>query len=74
MWIITRALNDYNQDGEYFVCGFTDKPTFQDIKEVLPKESDATIGKLTKGGGRQKVENEWYYLTELKSGEIHSHS
>jgi hypothetical protein len=71
MWIVTRAINDYNQDGDYFVAAFIDKPTFQDLKRLLPNESDVTIGKLTRGGGRQYDEHNWYYLTEMKNGELY---
>ena len=71
MWIVTRAINDYNQDGDYFVCAFEDKPTFQDLKKALPHENDVTIGKLTRGGGRQDIEGNWYYLTEMKNGEVY---
>lgn len=71
MWIVTRAVNDYNQDGDYFVAGFNSKPTFKDLKKLLPNESDVTIGKLTRGGGRQDFEGNWYYLTEMKSGELY---
>ena len=34
MWIVTRAINDYNQDGDYFVAAFINKPTFQDLKKL----------------------------------------
>jgi hypothetical protein len=71
MWVVTRAINDYNQDGDYLVCVFENKPTFQDLKKILPYESDVTIGKLTRGGGRHNFEGCWYYLTELKSGELY---
>mgnify|MGYP001172766795 FL=1 len=73
MWVVTKAVNDYNQYGDYLVCVFYSKPSFHDLKKVLPNESDVTIGKLTRGGGKQDIENEWYYLTELKSGEIYIH-
>lgn len=71
MWVVTRAVNDYNQDGDYFVSAFTNEPTFEDLKKLLPGESDETIGKLTRGGGRQDFEGNWYYLTEMKSGELY---
>lgn len=74
MWIVTRAINQYDQDGDYFVCAFENKPTFKELKKILPNESDVTIGKLTRGGGRQEYEDEWYFLTEVKSGEIYEHS
>lgn len=74
MWIVTRSINQYNQDGDYFVCAFDNKPTFKELKKILPNKSDATIGKLSRGGGRQEYGYEWYFLTEVKSGELYEHS
>jgi len=74
MWILTREINEYNQDGEYFVCAFKEKPTFNDLKKTLKGLSDVTIGKLTRGGGRQDFEGEWYYLSEVKDGELYNHA
>lgn len=64
-WVVTREINQYDQDGEYFFCVFDDKPTFAELKIILPSMDDKTIGKLTRGGGRQKDEYEWYRLTEV---------
>lgn len=74
IFVVTRAINQYDQDGDYFVAAFLEKPSFQDLKKLLPKENDTTIGKLLRGGGRQKYENEWFFLTEIKSGELYIHS
>lgn len=71
MWIVTRSINEYDQDGEYFVSAFVDKPDFKRLKKLFPNESDATIGKLTRGGGRQNAEYEWYELVETKEGEAY---
>ena len=71
MWVVTRAINEYSQDGDYLVCVFESKPTFQELKNVLKSASDATIDNLIKGGGRQDIEYEWYFLSELKSGELY---
>ena len=65
MWIVTQEINDYNQYGEYFITAFEGKPTFEQLKKVLNLD-DVTTGKLTRGGGRQNIENEWYYLKEFK--------
>jgi len=73
MWVVTRAINQYDQEGDYLVSVFENKPTFQELKKVLPNESDTTIGKLTRGGGRQNIEYEWFFLTELKNGELYVH-
>ena len=63
VWVVTREINEYNQDGEYFVAVFKNKPTFQQLKKLL-NEDDVTIDKLTRGGGRQSTEYEWYNLLE----------
>ena len=74
MWVVTTAVNEYDQCGDYLVCIFENKPTFKELKNVLPHESDATIGKLTRGGGRQGSEYQWYFLSELDSGKLYIHS
>lgn len=74
MWVVTRAINEYDQDGDYLVCVFKDKPTFQDLKKILPDEDDDVIHNLIRGGGRRDVEYVWYFLTELASGELYIHS
>ena len=68
MWIVTREHNAYDQFGEYFVAVFTEKPEFKDLKALNLHESDATIGKLTRGGGRHKWEDTWYNLHEIECG------
>lgn len=65
VWVVTREINEYNQDGEYFVAVFKKKPSFAELKELLPNEDDVTIGKLTRGGGRHEWEDEWYNLIEV---------
>ena len=74
MWVLTKAINEYYQYGNYLVSVFENKPTFEQLKSILIEESDVTIGKLTRGGGRQKDEDQWYYLKEIKSGELYIHS
>jgi len=73
MWIVTKAVNEYNQEGEYFVSSFLNKPTFKQLSKLLPFCSDATIGKLTRGGGRENKEGVWFYLDEVKEGELFNH-
>ncbi len=65
MWILTREINEYNQDGAYFVFAFQNKPTIQELKDVLKIENDTTIEWIMQGGGRQCLEDEWYYLFEM---------
>lgn len=71
MWIVTAEIADYDQAGEYFVAAYNKKPDFQQLKKLLNCESDVTIGKLTRGGGRRSDEYEWYNLIEVKNGENH---
>lgn len=71
VWVVTRAINQYNQDGEYLVCVFVRKPSFKELRKILPDETNETIGRLTRGGGRKKTENEWFMLTEIESGEVY---
>ena len=72
MWIVTRKINEYNQAGEYFVAVYIEKPSFSQLKVLLPQETDATIGKLTRGGGRGELENEWFYLVEVECGKSYT--
>ena len=44
------------------------KPTFEQLKTLI-EVNDVTIGKLTRGGGRQDAEDKWYNLHEVKDGE-----
>lgn len=71
MWVITREINEYDQDGEYFVSVYESRPSFQDLKALLPDEKDATLDKLTRGGGGQSTENEWYHLGQVMHGELY---
>jgi hypothetical protein len=54
VWVVTSGINEYNQDGEYFVAVFKNKPSFVELKELLPNADDVTLGKLTRGGGRHE--------------------
>ena len=71
IWIVTTEYNEYDQYGEYFVACFLEKPSKSELKELLKNEyiSDITIDYLFDGGGRQDVENQWWYLEEVKVGE-----
>lgn len=70
MWVVIKAVNEYNQVGDYLVCAFDNKPTFEDLKKVLPYESDQTISQLM-GGCSEFDGYEIYYLIELQSGQIY---
>lgn len=83
MWIITREINQYDQDGEYFFAAFNDKPDSEQLCQLFYKRSlkdlienykdkDNAIKfivHILNGGGRQRKENEWFFLNEVKEGE-----
>jgi ubiquinone/menaquinone biosynthesis C-methylase UbiE len=72
MWIITRAINQYDQDGDYFETAYENKPT---LDELLKFFRDEELAKhVLNGGGRRDFEGSWYFLTEIKSGEQYVHS
>ena len=63
IWVLTREINQYNQDGEYYVTYFINKPTIQELAKYL-----GIYGEYAKHilevGGRLDIENEWYYLRQ----------
>ena len=81
MFVLTRAINEYYQEGHYLVSVFESKPTKQQLEIIF---SDGNIGSVADaklkeivdhvlaGGGRRDVENEWFYLTELAPGAIYN--
>lgn len=77
VWMLTRAINDYNQDGAYFVAVFDGKPNLKRLAEAMSATGHgiggvdlyAAIAKLEHilaGGGRQGVEHEWFSLDEVE--------
>ena len=73
MWVITRSINQYDQDGDYLFCVFSTKPTAEDllkIEDFRGYEQD-DLDHLLNGGGRRKHEDEWFHLTELQNGELY---
>lgn len=78
MWIITKSVNDYNQYGDYFEVAFEHSPTLSELSlylyghgklEDLDDYQLMDVTHLKRGGGRKDLENEWYNLHGLKSGE-----
>jgi hypothetical protein len=79
IWILTRRINAYEQDGSYFVTAFIEKPTvlelinlfYEDMSiEDFISESERVqfISHILNGGGRQDYEHEWYYLSCVEEG------
>lgn len=62
IWVLTREINEYDQDGEYFVAAWNEKPTHQMLTELgVPQNS---LRRVLNGGGRVEFEHEWFYLKE----------
>lgn len=68
-FILTREINEYNQEGEYFVAWFRSKPTVEQVQKALSVTAEFAAWIVATGGGRQKYENEWYNLAEIAEGE-----
>jgi hypothetical protein len=65
IWVLTREINQYDQDGEYFVGAWNQKPTHQMLTELgVPQNR---LRKVLDGGGRVYPEEEWFYLKELNT-------
>ncbi len=64
VWILTREINQYDQDGEYFVAVFGQKPTHQELTALgVPQNR---LRHVLNGGGRKDAENEWFFLRSHK--------
>lgn len=73
MYILTSSVNDYNQSGDYFECAWLEKPSISEIMRITERDEEYAKHILN-GGGRIDFEGNWYYLTEMKSGEQYEHS
>lgn len=68
VWVLTREINDYDQDGAYFVKVWKDKPTHQQLTELeVPTNR---LRHVLNGGGRLEWEYQWYWLKEYNLKEI----
>ena len=65
MWILTREINAYDQEGAYFVAVFGRKPTV-DLLEEFVDDEDVAQHLVDTGGGRRGIEEEWFFLEEHK--------
>lgn len=63
VWILTREINQYDQDGEYFVDVFKTKPTANQLI-ASGVDSNRVQHVLTEGGGRIQNDGEWFHLRE----------
>jgi hypothetical protein len=77
LWILTRSVNDYNQDGDYFVAAWAEKPTRDGIARVLfdtnwnqlVEHNKGLVKRVLDGGGREDGEWEWFHLVQVAHGE-----
>lgn len=76
VWVLTREINAYEQDGAYFEAVFKTKPSLKTLAEYMQRQSHrvgddvmaavAFLEHLRAGGGRRGVENEWFVLEEVE--------
>ena len=65
IYVLTREINEYDQDGAYFETLFFGKPTIDEIKKYTINDDDVAKHILN-GGGRIKHENTWWYLKKFE--------
>ncbi len=81
LYILTYTINEYNQEGMYFIAGWSYKPTFQDLKNVFDKlditrnsEKDVVVIETLLDGIKDSIEsyhaNDWvsFILTVVEQG------
>lgn len=62
VFVLTREINEYDQEGSYFVAVFGTKPTRKQLEKVnVPPQF---VDHVLRGGGRIDIEDEWFYLEE----------
>lgn len=62
VWILTREINEYDQDGRYFEAVFARKPSLSQLRSVGVPEH--LCGHVRNGGGRVDAEHRWFFLQE----------
>ena len=64
IWVLTEEHNAYDQYGAYFVHAWTRKPTPTELMARGVEEHRVSL--VLQGGGREKDEDHWYNLEEVK--------
>jgi hypothetical protein len=64
IYVLTKSINEYNQEGDYLVAAFKKPPSEQELIKLLGCTNEYARHILDKGG-RKNVENEWFHLTPL---------
>jgi hypothetical protein len=67
IFVLTRAINQYDQEGDYLVAVFKKLPTEQELINLIGCSKEYACHILTTGGRKDK-EYEWFYLTLLAFG------
>lgn len=64
VYVLTRAINQYDQDGEYFECVFGAKPSYEQLIKAGVSRENAEY--MVEGNdGRIGYQDEWWYLTKV---------
>ena len=66
IWVVTRSINQYNQDGDYFVGFFYEKPTAAQLANLTGRSVE--YWEESPNGGRHRMEDEWYYVVRVDEG------
>ena len=62
VWVLTREINDYSQDGEYLVKMWADKPTSPVL--IAWNVPESKVFHVLNGGGKLDNEDTWFHLKE----------
>lgn len=65
IFVLTREINQYDQDGAYFVAAFNNKPTREQLlaNGVSERYVDHT---LQFGGRSAEMEDEWFNIEQVE--------
>lgn len=68
IYVLTREVNEYDQQGEYFVHAWDHEPTPTEIVEISQEINSHIDYKhvVVGGGGRLDFEYEWFYLRKVE--------
>jgi len=61
VWVLTREVLAYDQEGAYFCAVWATKPTADDLRAVGVRDCEHVLN----GGGQRPNDYEWHSLTEL---------
>lgn len=80
VWVLTREINEYNQEGEYFEAVFMKKPTVEQLVGYFTKSEYGRrfefndpmtalqfVLHVQNGGGRKATEHEWFNLHPVEA-------